>query len=52
MKEGSKSLHPLNLFYEIDLLTNEVNEIFEVIQANQDDISSFVTRSINDYKEE
>ena len=52
IEKGSKSLDPLDPFYEVAPLTNEVNEMFEVIRANQDYISSFVTRSIDGYEEE
>ena len=51
IKKGSKSLNPLDPFYGVDPLTNEVNKIFEVIPTSQDDISSFATPSIDDYEE-
>ena len=40
-QKSSKLLSPLDPFYEVDPLCNEVDEMFEVIPANQDDISSF-----------
>ena len=46
------SLDPLSLFYEIYPLTNEVNDMFDVIPANLDDVSSFTTHSIDDFEEE
>ena len=43
LKKSSKSQDPLDPFYEVDSLTNEVNDMSEVISTNQDHISSFVT---------
>ena len=51
IEKGSKSLNLVDLFYKVVPLTNEVNEMFEMIPDNQDDISSFATQSIHDYEE-
>ena len=51
IEKGSKSLDPLNPFYDVDPLTNEGNEMFEVIPADKDNINSFATRSIDDFEE-
>ena len=46
--KGSKFRNPLDPFYEVDLLINEVKEMFEVIPANKNGTSSFFTQSIDD----
>ena len=51
IEKGSKSLNLVDLFYKVVPWTTEVNEMFEVIPDNQDDISSFATQSIHDYEE-
>ena len=52
IEKDSKFLDHVDPFYEVNTLTKEVNEMFEVIPANQDDISSFATLLIDDYEEE
>ena len=52
IRKGPKSLNLLDPFYETDPWNHEVNGVFEVILANQDDISSFATQSIDDCEEE
>ena len=42
-EKGSKPLNPLSPFYEADPLTNEMNEMFELIPTNQNDFCSFAT---------
>ena len=49
IEKGSKPLDSVNPFYEVDPLTSEMSEMFEVIPANQDDFCNFATRSIDDY---
>ena len=55
-QKGSKLLNPLDPFYEVDPVRNGVNEMFEVIPSNQDNISSFqmwlnnVFEILNDFK--
>ena len=51
IEKSSKSLDLVDLFHEVDPLTNEVNEILEVMPTNQDDIGSFATQSTDGYEE-